>query len=732
MATSAGYTATATGTDYWVATYNGDSNNNAVTSGTAAEPVTITPASPTINTSQQPATATVGTSIADKATVSGGFNPTGTVTFNLYNNSKATGTPLFTDTETLSGGVATSKGYTATATGTDYWVATYNGDSNNHAVTSGTAAEPVTITPASPTINTQQLPAIAIVGTSIMDKATVSGGFNPTGTVTFNLYNNPNGTGSPLFTNTVPLSSGMATSAGYTATATGTDYWVATYNGNINNGKVSSGTASEPVTIAPAKPQLAAGSNSGAGVGLTELLDPPGSLQAGQISFAVALPQGQQAPAVQAAIGNAVTTLNAEVAPLGLSLVQVSSADAGSAQVHISFASTSAIGGVNQGVMGAYTSDGQITLINGWNWYFGSDAKGIAPDQYDFQTVLNHELGHVLGLGENSDPSSVMSLYLSPGQVRRDLTANDLDAIQQELQSSPAPLPASSAAAASGDALAVATASPSPVMTAASGLEPAAADPQGFSVPANSIRPDTVPPVVPGLETLGDSQELQAGPSLLPASPAAAAFGDALLVATASPSPVTAAVPQDFGVAANSTTLAPWPPVVPGLEIVENRGMADRLYDFALAALTGAPFGSSAANGFQIDLGDGVPHTGPDYLLTGDHAPTPAAPVVRAVIPVAPRPWRSAPGMTDPVPDAVAPVLIQDGRDPEGALEQADERAESNEPNATTVVMGVLALAWRWRIHLGRQDNDRDRRRRDPQRWLPGLGLGINQANDRK
>ena len=131
MATSTGYTATATGTDYWVATYNGDSNNASVSSGTAAEPVTITPASPTINTSQQPASATVGTSIADKATVSGGYNPTGTVTFNLYNNSTATGTPLFTDTETLSSGMATSTGYTATATGTDYWVATYNGDSNN-------------------------------------------------------------------------------------------------------------------------------------------------------------------------------------------------------------------------------------------------------------------------------------------------------------------------------------------------------------------------------------------------------------------------------------------------------------------------------------------------------------------------------------------------------------------------------------------------------------------------
>ena len=56
--------------------------------------------------------------------------PTGTVTFKLYGNSGDTGTPLFTDTETLSGGTATSKGYAATATGTGYWVATYNGDVN--------------------------------------------------------------------------------------------------------------------------------------------------------------------------------------------------------------------------------------------------------------------------------------------------------------------------------------------------------------------------------------------------------------------------------------------------------------------------------------------------------------------------------------------------------------------------------------------------------------------------
>jgi hypothetical protein len=273
---------------------------------------------PSITTSAQPAAAAVGSSIADKATVSGSVvavsftcppvdlvgrslvqhgtsgstlsctyqtipnnfycqyftdtgllrldhddlecppvavpsagtvTPTGTVTFNLYNNPNGTGTPLFTDTQPLTGSTATSAGYTATAAGTDYWVATYNGDSNFSAVSSGTATEPVTITAATPTISTVQQPASATVGTSIRDKATLSGGNNPTGTVTFNLYNNPNGTGTPLFTDTETLSAGTATSAGYTATATGTDYWVATYNGDSSNNAVTSGTATEPVTI---------------------------------------------------------------------------------------------------------------------------------------------------------------------------------------------------------------------------------------------------------------------------------------------------------------------------------------------------------------------------------------------------------------------------------------------------------------------------------------------------
>jgi hypothetical protein len=94
---------------------------------------------PTISTTAQPSSTTVGNTVADAATISGGYDPTGTVTFNLYDNPDATGTSLFTDTEPLFGDTASSASYSTTAVGTEYWVGTYNGDSNNNPVSSGAA-----------------------------------------------------------------------------------------------------------------------------------------------------------------------------------------------------------------------------------------------------------------------------------------------------------------------------------------------------------------------------------------------------------------------------------------------------------------------------------------------------------------------------------------------------------------------------------------------------------------
>ncbi|HEY1734617.1 MAG TPA: hypothetical protein VGG23_09230, partial [Acidimicrobiales bacterium] len=227
-------------------------------------------AAPSISTQSQPSSVAVGGSIADQATVSGGDSPTGTVTFDLYDNASASGTPLFTDTETLSGGSATSASYTTTATGTDYWVATYNGDANNNPESSGNADDPVTVGLASPSISTTQQPASVTVGASVADQATVSGGYNPSGTVTFDLYDNADATGTPLFTDTEPLSGGSAISDSYSTTGAGTDYWVATYNGDTNNSPVSSGSGDEPVMVAQTAPSIST-SDPGSGAAGTAI-----------------------------------------------------------------------------------------------------------------------------------------------------------------------------------------------------------------------------------------------------------------------------------------------------------------------------------------------------------------------------------------------------------------------------------------------------------------------------
>jgi hypothetical protein len=103
--------------------------------------------SPSIATTQS-AGGAPGTALSDTATVSGGHDPTGTVTFQLFapGDTSCTGTPVFVDTpEPLTGGIAKSVTFTATASGTYQWVAVYSGDGGNTIAVSGCGSEPVTI-----------------------------------------------------------------------------------------------------------------------------------------------------------------------------------------------------------------------------------------------------------------------------------------------------------------------------------------------------------------------------------------------------------------------------------------------------------------------------------------------------------------------------------------------------------------------------------------------------------
>ena len=106
------------------------------------------------------------------------------------------------------------------------------------------------------------------------------------------------------------------------------------------------------------------------------------------------------------------------------------------------------IGTLDDNLVGL-TSGNQITLdatADGWGWYTDTSnadftSTGVsglqatpgssAVGQIDLLTVVEHELGHELGLSDvdpQSHPSDLMAATLAPG-VRRQPTAQDLDAL---------------------------------------------------------------------------------------------------------------------------------------------------------------------------------------------------------------------------------------------------------------------------------------------------------------
>ncbi len=269
------WTAPATGTYYWLANYGGDANNNPFTTACngANELIVVNPGSPSITTVAGPTVTVVGTatSVGDTATFHNTtlVPPTGSVTFTLYSDNSCT---LSTGVSGP-GVIATSSGlssasfsttWTAPAIGDYFWRANYNGDANNNAFTTGCgdANELIAVSPQSPTMTTQANPTAITAGTSITvgDTATFhNASIAPTGAVTFTLYSDNTCTtttgisGPGVITTTNSVSSANYSTT-WTASATGTYYWVASYAGDHNNNASTTGCtdANESVTVSPA------------------------------------------------------------------------------------------------------------------------------------------------------------------------------------------------------------------------------------------------------------------------------------------------------------------------------------------------------------------------------------------------------------------------------------------------------------------------------------------------
>jgi uncharacterized repeat protein (TIGR01451 family) len=193
----------------------------------------------------------VGGTIQDAATLSGGNNPTGTMTWNLYGPADPTcSTSIQTLTMPVAGdGTYNSPTFEPTSAGTYLWVASYSGDGNNLS-TSGACNDPnesSTVTQASPTLKSDAVSGT--IGGVIHDVAHLTGGFDPTGKITWNVYALADSTcstplnASPIFVTV--NDDGDYTSPDFPATIAGGYQWVATYSGDTNNVSVAT-TCGDP------------------------------------------------------------------------------------------------------------------------------------------------------------------------------------------------------------------------------------------------------------------------------------------------------------------------------------------------------------------------------------------------------------------------------------------------------------------------------------------------------
>ncbi len=262
------YTFNQAGTFYFQATYSGDNNNiGPVSSACKSEIVTVNPnttSATTLLSNLGPIG--VGTAVHDSATLIGVTGDAGgTLTYTIYTDDSCqtqatTGANGLinaqpTTVNVIGGLVPNSEDVTFYAPGTFYWQAVYSGDANNLGSSSACTSETLVVSKNQPIVTTKLSDENVRVGDSFTDQAMLTGGFAPTGTVTFNVYagNDENACVSDnlvgsLTQSGVPLVGGVAISAPFNLS--GGQYQIqVVYSGDANNLPATSACGSEPMFI---------------------------------------------------------------------------------------------------------------------------------------------------------------------------------------------------------------------------------------------------------------------------------------------------------------------------------------------------------------------------------------------------------------------------------------------------------------------------------------------------
>jgi hypothetical protein len=283
-APSAAHAFPAAGTFYWAAFYSGDANDQAATSGCAAEPLVVTSA-PSDVTTRLSATAReifVGGSVSDAATLHGATGTAGgSVEYRFYGSLSAcdgetaafpgtapSGGTLVSTEPATNGVVPASAPAVFAVAGTFYWAAFYSGDASNLAAASLCAAEPLVVNQAIVRVTTRLSAPTGEtgVGGSVSDAAALNGATGAAdGSLEYRFYGSRSGceadvagfpgtapSGGTLVSTVTVAAGAAAPSAAHAFPAAGTFYWAAFYSGDGSNRATDSSCVTEPLVVTPA------------------------------------------------------------------------------------------------------------------------------------------------------------------------------------------------------------------------------------------------------------------------------------------------------------------------------------------------------------------------------------------------------------------------------------------------------------------------------------------------
>jgi hypothetical protein len=224
---------------------------------------------PSLTTSPQQPQAELGWFLSDAATLSGGDNPTGTLSYRLHPPSDPTcsmgrffftvsvsgnrtyfswESPFFVDWSNLD------------EVGTWRWTVDYSGDTRNEPATSGCAEEPVTVRLRTAFVSIFNSSFQVPVGSSLFGFVSTSG-FRMTGTVQLRVYppSDPSCSGPASFTQSFQLSGGFGEGFSFatgTVDEVGTWRYQVTYPGDARNTPASVSCGSVVTNVHKASPSL--------------------------------------------------------------------------------------------------------------------------------------------------------------------------------------------------------------------------------------------------------------------------------------------------------------------------------------------------------------------------------------------------------------------------------------------------------------------------------------------